>query len=273
MEACINAERAANTLANTQKSDGLGLGDLGKAMDLATKGLGLAAAGMQMANAAKQQGASSDPNSQMSGLGATAPTASSINGASASGPESASLGTGKDAPTSPNVGIGNSNGQGLVVASKATPGAGFTAGASGSMGGGGFGSNGLGTNGAAVTAAASSPAGGGGGGGGASDSSGSSRPRDGVAGGEGAGGGSPGTNYEMNAGGGGGKPMLGMKGSKADLDEFTGAAADSALGDLGHRDLASTGDMQAVDVAAAESESIFERVRIKYSNLKVKGRF
>lgn len=271
MEACLNAERNANNLANTQKKDGLGLGDLGKAMDLATKGLGLAAAGMQLANAANQQGAG-DPNSQMSGLGATAPTPSSINGASASGPESSSLGTGKDAPTAPGVGIGSLNGQ-TVAASRTAAGVdGFTTGASGSYGAYGSGSSNLGANGAGPAVATAGGSGSGSGGAGSSDSTGSSRPRGGSGAGEAGGASSGSSGYEVS-GGGGGKPMLGMKGSKADLDEITGGAVDPAFGDLGGRDPASVGEEQAVDVAEADTESIFERVRTKYANLKVKGRF
>jgi hypothetical protein len=278
-DACEQGGTSATTAGNQQKSDGLGLGDLSKGMDLATKALGLGAAAMQMANAANQQGqgAGTDPNSTMSGGGATAPTPSSINDSgTSSGPESASLGTGKDGKgtSTPSVGIGSPNGQ-FVAASKNSQGAGNGGGSTGSSGSsGGFGSGGsnpLGANGAAAQAGGSGGGGSGGGAGGSSDSSGSSRPGAGGTA-DGAGAGAGGNNFEVS--GGGGKPMLGMKGSKADLDEVTGgAAAEPALSDLGARDPASVGEDQAGGIEAEDSESVFQRVRSKYASLKGKGRF
>ncbi len=277
--ACETGQTQATAAAATNKTDGLGLGDLGKGMDLATKALGLAAAGMGLMNAANQGGQSAtDPNSMSSGMsGATAPTPSSLNGTE-NKTETANLGTGSGTSTqSPAVSFGSVNGQNTGAGSKTAAGSpGAFSGASGSagrLGAGGSSNFGAGPAGSGVDAAGGSFKGGGAAM--SSNSTGSSRPGDGSGAGAGGSGSGSGNNFEV-PGNGGGRPMLGLKGGKSDIDEFTGADAAApalASAELGARELASNGEEAAAANDGSPAESIFARVRSKYANLKTKGRF
>lgn len=265
-KACEDAAKGAGQFADQKKQDGMGLGDLSKLMGLAQQAMGMA----QQANQQQQP-------SDMSGLGApsaTSPTPGS--GGSSSTPEIATTKLdGKDSTQAPTVGFGNVPGNSQVAAvQNGITGVGSATGASSGPDAFGGGSAGLGAGASGGEVGASGGGAGGGGLGGGGNSSGASRPTDGVAGGAGGGSGENG-GFEMNPGG--GKAFVGLKASKAELDSVADGSllGDNApLDDLGARDPASEGS--PIDAASEAdllgADSIFSRIKAKYSTLKGSGR-
>jgi hypothetical protein len=267
-KACEDAAKKSGQFADQKKQDGMGLGDIGKLMGLAQQAMGMA----QQANQQQQP-------SDMSGLGApsaTSPTPGS--GGSSTTPEIATTKLdGKDSTQAPTVGFGNVPGSSQVAAvQNGITGGGGTGASSGpeAFGGGGGAGLGAGASGGEVGSSGGGGAGGGGLGGGG-NSSGASRPIDGLAGGAGGGSSGDGGGFEMN--GGGGKAFVGLKASKAELDSVADGSllGDNApLDDLGARDPASEGGAidAANEVDLLGSDSIFTRIKEKYSTLKGSGR-
>jgi hypothetical protein len=269
LQACDDADSAASKVAAETKKSGDTLGDMGKLMDTAGKALGAAAQLAQMMQQQNQQSAATaaTPSGASGDGGATSPTPSSVNpetsstGASGSGTsvQPSAVGFGVP-PTGNGVSTSSPGASGSTSAgSSASPyrdpasssssplGSGAAGGAVGSSGGGGSG---------------------GGGSAGSSNGTGASRPLDGAAAVDAAG-----TNYEVN--GAGGRAIVGLKPSKGDMDAVsdgatTPPALDAAkLDDLGK----APGDNAAADDELAhDGESIFLRVRQKYSLLKGAGR-
>ena len=264
LKACEDAEKGANQFANQKKQDGLGLGDLAKAMGLAQQAMGMA-----------QQGQGQESPSDLAGLGAPSATSPTPASGNSQKPEilTAKLDGDKNGTQAPAIGFGNSVVPNQVASTQAgITGIGSTTGASSSpdaFGGPGGSSTGGPASGGEVGANAGS---GGGAGGGGGNSTGASRPIDSIAAG-GASGGDSG--YEVS--GGGGRPMSGLKPSKADVDSVADGsilgAADTKLDDLG-REPASEGDMSAAPDGDTQngSDSIFMRIRAKYSLLKGSGK-
>lgn len=262
-KACSDAAAGAGRFSDQKKQDGMGLGDLAKAMGLAQQAMG-------MAQQAQGQQSPSDLSS-LAAPGATSPTPASGNSQK---PEilTAKLDGDKNGTKAPSIGFGNSVVPNQVASTQAgITGIGSTTGASSSpdaFGSPGSSSAGGPASGGEVGANAGS---GGGAGGGGGNSTGASRPIDSIAAGASSGDGG----YEVN--GGGGRPMSGLKPSKADVDSVADGsilgAGDTKLDDLG-REPASEGDMSAAPDEDTQngSDSIFMRIRAKYSLLKGSGK-
>lgn len=265
MNACEQAKTDAGNFAAQKSKDSNSLGDMGKLMDVASKAMGAAAQLAQAMQGQQSQTAATDPNAGATG-GATSPTPDSLNpetsgtGASGSGVQSPVVGFGTGGGNSSGTsntgnGGGNSSGTGTSSASR------DPASSSSPLGSGGSGGT-TGVAGGGAGAAAS----------GATNGSGASKPGEGFVAAAAAD--AAGSNYEVN--GGGGRAIVGLKPSKGDMDAVTDGsvtppALDPAkLDDLGAKPGAD--NAAADDSLAHDGESIFLRVRQKYSLLKGAGR-
>jgi hypothetical protein len=263
-KACEDAKNGAGKFADEKKKDSNGMGDLSKLMDAASKA-------MQAAQGLAQQQQQQDPSSiTPSDPAVTSPTA-----AAAPQTEANNL-DGKSSVAAPTVGFGAATPGNQVATDNAGVGSVTGMGASSPVRDLASASNDLGT--AASGAAPFAATAGGGGSGGATsgfNSSGSSRPEDGTGAGAAADP-SAASNYEISPGG-GGRAIVGLKPSKGDLDSLADGAA-PALDTAKLDDLGGTADPGAEtasapeDVLAHDSDSIFLRIRQKYSLLKGAGR-
>jgi hypothetical protein len=270
-EICQNSEEAARQSSTEAAVSSSSLGNLAGLADLTTKALG--AAGQLAKMLGGTPGASTPPPdstlnpSNISADGGTSPTPNS--------PGSETSSTGGSSPGSPTAivgfgvppaanGVGTSSPSGSYGSGSGASSSPYRdlASASSPLGSGGVG---------ATTGAI-----GGGGGasaGGSSNGTGASRPGEGK-GAAPAGDTSAANNYEMNSGG--GRAFVGLKPGKGDLDAVTDGAL--ALPSLGSAKLDDFGAKPSGDSAAADdplakdSESIFLRVRQKYSLLKGSGK-
>jgi len=254
VKACESGAKGTAQFADQKKQDGMGMGDLSKMMDLASKAMGMA----QQAQQQQQPSSAAEPEA------ATSPTPASESAAAEIAVNKFSSGNSTAAPT---VGFGA-----VPEVAKTTggPGGVSSSGLSGSSTSPpeGFGSAGGVEGGAAVEAGAPAGSSGGGIGGG---SSGSSRAGEASA----AAAESNANNYEMSPGGGGRSGMVGLKASKSDLDDIaSGSALDTGANpeEMGARDPASEESAGIGESPMDEADSIFSRIRSKYGSLKGAGR-
>jgi hypothetical protein len=268
-QACQDAANKTGSYAQDKNSNSEGMGDLSKLMDAASKGLGMAQGLMP-----KGGGPS----------GATAPTPNSDLGSGVSDPglqiaeaSKSDLGAGTSTTGDPAAqsGIAFSNlagaGANGVHTENAGVGSANSSGNSSSNGKNNFtGASAFGPGGESASVGATGGGSKGGAGGGSFNSTGSSRMGDAMAAGGGAGTGAGDAAYAINPGS--GRPMMGLKPSKADLSDLeeTPKTEEAAkLEDLGNREPAS--EMAGGDVAA-DGETLFKQVKRKYSSLKGAGR-
>lgn len=263
--ACQQGEGAADDFSKQRQADNLGLGDLAKAMGLAQQAMGMA-----------QQAQGQQSPTDISGLGAPGATSPTPASGNSQKPEilTAKLDGDKAGTQAPTVGFGNSVVPNQVASAAGITGISDSSGASSSPDAfGGFRSSSTGGPASGGEVGANTGGAGGAGGSSGGNSTGASRPIDGMAGGPGSGAGDSG--YEVS--GGGGRPMSGLKPSKAELDSVADGsilgAGDAKLDDFG-RDPASEGEITAApdEDTQSGSDSIFMRIRAKYSLLKGSGK-
>lgn len=243
--ACEKAGGAADKFAKQKSQDAM---DLNKLAQMA----GLASAAMGMIPK-PQPGSDSDLS--------TSPTPASLK-------EAAEIGVSKigGASGTPSVNIGTGKGQEVAVASAGAPGSGLSGASftSDDFSAGGSSSSPLGEGVAGNGSGASGGSSGGGGGGGSDSSSGSSRAAEVAAILDASG-------YEVN--GGGSRPM-GLRAGKSDSDaggEAPSLEPSAPFEELQAREPASEELAEEEDVMSG-TDSIFARVRSKYSLLKGAGR-
>ncbi len=245
--ACANGKKASKKFADSQKEGGQGMGDLSKMMEAASQAM------QMMQKKPEESGITENP---------AAP-------ATPEAPEIQTSNIGDKAGSAPLVGFGASSGNSVEA-----PETGSAAGGSGLTGGSSFRPEPTGSSdmGAPVAAATTGVSGGGGSGASKShDGSGSSRAGDAVAA---AGEGNKDIGFEINSGG--GMRMVGLKPSRGELEAVGEIAPSDAVGalggEVGDRGPASEDTAGANDAMMQDGESIFVRVRDKYSVLKGAGR-
>jgi len=254
LKACEDGASGTGKFADQKKQDGLGMGDLSKLMDAASKAMG-------MIPQQKQE----EPSNL---TGPTSPTPASPAIAQTTPPETEVVKFGSTIGSS-TVGFGlKPEGQKVAIAPVGSVGSGVSG---ASSGGGDYGSGGgtpLPGPGAGGDTSASGGGSGGGGGGGGGGSSGASRPQEDAL----AAAGDAANGYEINGGGGTRGFGGSLKPSQADMAAVADGSLLGPLEDTAGREPASEEPAAAIEDAMEESDSIFIRVRNKYGSLKGAGR-